>query len=285
VTAIIGSHLAPGDAFDPSVTSAEDAVEVVQNTLALMNLNNRYPVYAGSNTGLISASDPLHSEAAMAIVAEAMRTDTDLPLFIAMGGGLTELASAYLIEPKIADRLTAVWIGGQEHEEGGANLPIMEFPEYNLGIDPLAAQTVFNRSTIPLWQIPRNVYSQCLISRIELENRVRPTGSLGAFLVESLDAFIAKVGRFGFPESETYAMGDNPLVLVTALQSLFGAESTSCRHMTIPTPHLNLDGSYTPAPDGRPLRVYSQVDCRLMFEDFFHKLAAFVRQSESTLAL
>jgi hypothetical protein len=44
--------------------------------------------------------------------SEAMRTDTRLPLFARFGAGLTELANAYLIEPRIADRLTTVWIGG-----------------------------------------------------------------------------------------------------------------------------------------------------------------------------
>ena len=39
----------------------------------------------------------------------------DVPLWIACGGGLTNLASALLIEPAIAGRLTALWIGGQEH--------------------------------------------------------------------------------------------------------------------------------------------------------------------------
>jgi two-component system sensor histidine kinase MtrB len=36
-------------------------------------------------------------------------------LFTCFGGGLTELASAWLLEPRIAGRFTAIWIGGAEH--------------------------------------------------------------------------------------------------------------------------------------------------------------------------
>ena len=64
-----------------------------------------------------------------------MRTDTNLPLFVTLGAGLTELASAYLIEPRIASRLTAVWIGGPEYPELGPDPErpgAGPGPEYNL---------------------------------------------------------------------------------------------------------------------------------------------------------
>lgn len=66
-----------------------------------------------------------------------MRDDTDTPLIYAAGGGLTELATAYLIEPRIATRLALVWIGGH-----GYDAPATE-PEFNTSIDPRAAQIVF----------------------------------------------------------------------------------------------------------------------------------------------
>src|SRR5262249_48946929 len=55
------------------------------------------------------------SAASAAIVAEAMRDDTDRPLYVTCGGGLTSLAAAWLAEPRIAERMTVVWIGGREH--------------------------------------------------------------------------------------------------------------------------------------------------------------------------
>jgi purine nucleosidase len=85
--------------------------------LELLAMTSRVPRVAGSNARLVEAAWPADSAGARAIVQEAMRTDTDLPRHVTFGGGLTELASAYLMEPAIAGRLTAVWIGGPEHSE------------------------------------------------------------------------------------------------------------------------------------------------------------------------
>src|SRR3712207_8005339 len=70
-----------------------------------------------------------------------------------------------------ADRLTAVWIGGPEYPDLAPPPPGASGMEYNLRIDVTAAQVVFNDSTIPLWQVPRNVYRQCLVSMTELLHR------------------------------------------------------------------------------------------------------------------
>ncbi|MBT0770283.1 hypothetical protein KIH74_15180 [Kineosporia sp. J2-2] len=85
-----------------------------------MGQGGRVPVVAGSNVGLTSPTEPIVSPAAEAIVAEAMRDDTDLPLYVAADGGLTDVAGALLIEPRIAGRLTLVWIGGPEHAGAAA---------------------------------------------------------------------------------------------------------------------------------------------------------------------
>src|SRR5215213_1606190 len=107
---VIGSHLSPGDHFDPTDRQADNAADVALKLLEL--LGSTIPVLAGSNQGLLNPREAISSAASEAIVREAMRDDTDLPLFLALGAGMTELASALLTEPRIADRLTAVWIGG-----------------------------------------------------------------------------------------------------------------------------------------------------------------------------
>lgn len=60
----------------------------------------------------VDASTPRPSEACDAIIREAMRDDTDLPLYYVAGGGVTDLISAALKEPAIAGRMSVVWIGG-----------------------------------------------------------------------------------------------------------------------------------------------------------------------------
>ncbi|WP_210508329.1 nucleoside hydrolase [Naasia sp. SYSU D00057] len=270
---VIGSHLAPGDFFDPSDRQAENAADIARELLRL--LDSSIPVLAGSNVGLADAGEARPSAASDAIVREAMRDDTDLPLFLALGAGLTELASALLTEPRIADRLTAVWIGGPEHEGIGLPFPLEGRVEYNLAIDIPAAQTVFNDFDVPIWQVPRNTYRQALVSTTELEMRVRPHGPLGRRLADSIADLTATAAGHGLLMGETYALGDQPLVLLTALHSSFEADPSSSDYVTVPTPRMTEAGWYEDRPDGRPMRVYSRLDTRLMFEDMYLKLERF----------
>jgi inosine-uridine nucleoside N-ribohydrolase len=196
------------------------------------------------------------------------------------GGGLTDLASALLIEPRIAQRMTLVWIGGAEHDGHAAPPPGAGTIEYNLDIDLVAGQVVFDESTIPIWQVPRNVYRQCLVSETELRRRVAVTGPIGRFLHDET-AFIMRHFQEEGPRrsAESYVLGDSPLVLLTALQSFFEPDPSSSEYVEVSTPLLGADGGYQvrdeDASGARPMRVYTQVDTRLMFEDLFAKLAEF----------
>ena len=272
---VIGSHLSVGDRFDSSDQQAEHAVAIARGLIELMGLSSHVPVHQGSNCGLSSVIEPVRSAASDAIIAEALRGDTDLPLYVTVGGGMTDLASALMLEPLIADRMTVVWVGGAEHP-GEAPPPVGAGPvEYNLNIDVSAAQYVFNHSSVRLWQVPRNAYRQALISFAEIDARVRPMGPLGSWLAGAIDQVHEMAGAHGFNLGETYTLGDSPLVLLTALQSPFEPDPSSSTYATVPTPTLNADGSYSLNPDGRPMRLYRTVDTRLMFEDMFAKLASF----------
>src|SRR4051795_8063056 len=215
---VIGSHLRPGDPFDPSDTTADNAAALARGGRARAGRDD-VPVLAGSNVGLTDRGTPIRSAAAEALVAEAMRTDVETPLYVCAGAGLTELASAWLIEPRIAERLTLVWIGGPEHP-GLAEPPPGAMPiEYNLLIDVLAASVVFGDSAVPIWQVPRDAYRQTLASSAELQLRMAEQGPLGARLFAALDGVRTTAGEHGVELGETYALGDSPLVLLTALQS------------------------------------------------------------------
>ena len=132
----------------------------LKNLTALMQLT--VPVLHGAPHALPDAATPVPSEGAKLIIREAMKEDTR-PLFVLLLGPLTDLASAYLQEPRIAGRLTAIWIGGAPYPVGG--------PEFNLGNDVNAVNVVFG-STMPVWQVPKNVYEMMPVSMAELEYRV-----------------------------------------------------------------------------------------------------------------
>lgn len=271
---VIGSHLPPDDMMDPSDQQAINATRIARETLELVGAGDRIPVYEGSNRSLTSPQSPIDNDAARAIITEALRDDADTPLFIALGAGLTALASAVLLEPRVSDRLTAVWIGGPEYP-GLADPPPGEGRvEYNLSIDVAAGQTIFNHSSVPLWQVPRDAYRQCLVSNAELDARVRPLGAVGRYLAEKIDHVSSLAEGKGRNLGETYVLGDSPLVLLTALQSAFEPSPSSSAYVTRSMPTLSAEGQYVVNDAGRPVRVYTRIDTRLMFEDFFYKLAA-----------
>jgi inosine-uridine nucleoside N-ribohydrolase len=270
VRGVIGSRLRGNDGFDPA---PERAVAEARRVVELAGRADDVAVHAGSASPLSDRSTPVMSAGVEAVVSEAMREDTALPLYVTCGAGLTQIASAWLAEPRIGARVTLVWIGGSEHPSH-AEPPPGEGPlEYNLSIDRIAAQVVFNDSDLTVWQVPRNVYRLVMASRAELLVRMRSAGALGAHLFDSLGSVAVMAAEHGFDLGEIYILGDSPLVLLTALQSSFHPDAASSSWVTIPCPRILDTGEYEENPDGRPIRVYTSVDARLVLEDLYAKLA------------
>jgi len=272
IRAIIGTHLHARDGFDPSKTQADNAAKKARELLLVMKMDGKIPVIAGSNTGMQNDSTPVKSDAVDFIIKEALRTDTKLPLYVLCGAGLTEIASAALTRPEIAEKLTLVWIGGAEYSDLALPPPNGSAVEYNLNIDIFAARALFNRSQVNLWQVPRNVYRQALISYAELATRVKPNGEIGKYLYDTLENLKGRLQKYGLNIGETYILGDSPLVLLTALQSSFEADPSSSDYVNKPCPFVNSAGTYELNSGGRKIRVYQHIDTRLMFSDFFAKL-------------
>jgi hypothetical protein len=264
-----------GTATGVQSESAERAVELAHEMLQVTGLDGSVRVSLGATGKLKSLQEPDRSPGVAAIIDEAKRTDSNLPLYVAVGGGLTEVASALLLEPEIASKFTLIWIGGAPYSTGGHG-------EYNFEIDPLAAQHIFNDTDVPIWQVPSSAYATCQISFAELQTRVAPRGRLGAWLYQKAsDAAQGLAARFKLNTGETWTLGDSPLVLVTALTSWPPSAFTAVKRYEttgssafdeIIAPKLGADGSYEMRSSGRKIRVYKTLDTRLMFNDLFAKL-------------
>lgn len=270
IRAIIGSHLHEKEPFDPSDRQAANAADKARELLALMGLGGTVPVLAGVERALATAAVPARTPATDAIIAEALRDDPR-PLYYCAGAGLTDLAMALLIEPRIATRMTLVWIGGAEHPGLAMPPPGAPAAEYNLTIDRVATQVVFNQSAITIWQVPRNAYRQMLVSNAELQELKRQS-ALGAWLVAHIEKLAVLAAKARFDIGETYILGDNPLVTLTALQSSFEPDPSSSEYVTRPVPNIGDDGLYRENAQGRPMRIYTRIDTRLTFADMALKL-------------
>ncbi|WP_281299261.1 nucleoside hydrolase [Flavobacterium limnophilum] len=271
IKGIIGSQHYKGG-FYGSPGTATYACDQVNELLSTMQLTGKIPVFEGGANGLLDIKTPIPSEGAKAIIKEAMREDTKMPLYVVCGAGLTNIASAYLMEPRIAKKIILVWIGGPEYQGLAIPPPKGQKLEYNLGIDVKACQVIFNVSDIPIWQVPRDAYRQALYSYPELVYKIKSNGITGKYIVEKLEDLMKRAKR---SLGEAYVLGDSPLVLLTALQTSWETDPASCKYVMKSAPGISDSGLYEETSEGRKIRVYTNLDTRLMLEDFVAKLALF----------
>lgn len=272
VRAVIGSHLHEKENWaEPGLPSAASAVKCAGKILSSFGLEDKCRLVQGSNVALQDTAAYLQSEAVDVIIAEAKKCNPKAPLYVLCGGGLTEIASAWLKDRSIAENIVLVWIGGSEYP-GVLPPPGIKGQEYNTTIDVRAAQVVFNHSNLTIWQIPRNAYRQCLISYSVLASRAAKSHAVATDLLRMLDKYIGKGKR-----SECYVLGDSPLVLVTALQSNWERDACSSSYRFLSCPVVDDKGKYSFPENRRKIRVYDRLDTYLMFEDMFAKFAGFSR--------
>lgn len=278
VRAIVGGHLKDNAGFTTRKDQATESCEKAREVLSLLGMEGKVKVVPGTETPLTSTTSPATSQGARTIVDEARQCTPEQPLYVLCGASLSNIASAWLMDKTIEDKVVVVWIGGQEYPGIGAYPPPgYSKVEYNLNLSIPAAQVVFNESKMRLWQIPRDVYRQCMYSLDELRMQVAPCGKVGKYLSEQLMNTIAVCERYKIPMGEVYIMGDSPLVLLSSLQSGFESDPASSAYTYVPCPLIRDDGSYGTNHSGRLIRVYTRVDTRLMFADMQAKFAQLPR--------
>lgn len=258
VKGIVAGHFeANHTVYGKRETMAASFDEIIK-VLSLMNLEEKYPVFKGSEIPLSDETTPIPSEGASFIINEAMKNE-ERPLFAVFQGCLTDLASALLIEPQIAEHMTAVWIGGGTYPCGGF--------EFNLFQDIAAANIVFN-SQIPLWQVPENVYKNMEVSLAELQYKVAPCGKLGNYLFEQMIDFNNRMTEYiAWPHGESWGLGDQGTVTVLL------EENNRGNWDFIPAPSFSKEMYYIHKKSNRAIRVYHSLDARFTLEDFYAKLA------------
>jgi inosine-uridine nucleoside N-ribohydrolase len=255
VAGIVPAHF--GEA--KSAHSMQDSRDEVDLLLRLLERDD-VVVANGAPHAMPDAVTPVDSDGARLIISEAQKPG---PLFVIFLGPLTDMASALLLDPTIADNpdLTVVWIGGTPYDGitgGEAN------GEYNLSNDVTSANVVF-QSRLRVWQIPMPVYRMVGVSYAELDEKVAPYGELGAYLVEQLKAFNAANVD---PEIEYRSLGDSPAVSV-----VLNPDGAIWRHR--PVHVFGEDARMTNLViEGRSVRVAESVDVRFLLEDLFAKIKA-----------
>lgn len=133
--------------------------------------------FKGSDAYLSDEDTPVLSSAAEDLIKRAKEYSPEKPLYVVAIGAITNIASALLMDPSIADNIVIVWLGGHayDHKDTG---------EFNMVQDIAAARVVFG-SEAPLVQLPCvGVVSGFYFSILELEHYLRGKNELCDFLLD-----------------------------------------------------------------------------------------------------
>lgn len=230
----------------------------IEKVVDLMGLTGQVRIAEGSAHSMPDEKTPMPSAGAQLIIDEAMKDDPH-ELYVVCQGTLTDVASAILMEPRIQERMTVVWIGGGIYPVGGQ--------EFNLMMDINAANVVFS-SKVSLWQVPMDVYKQVAVSLAELQVNVEPYGKIGHYLVQQMVDFNNEFSFFQrWPHGESWGLGDQGTVTVLL------EEYERFNWNWVPAPRFDPRSmNYIHNQNNRPIRVYHTLDSRMTLGDFYAKL-------------
>ena len=149
-------------------------------------LGESLPVFRGSPCYLTRETEPVISDAAHDLAARAKQYSPEHPLYVVAIGAITNVASAILLEPKVAENTVLVWLGGHA-------LHYHDTAEFNMKQDVAGARVIFSCG-IPLVQLPcLGVVSEFRISKPELQYWLVGKNPLASYLanttIEHADAY------------------------------------------------------------------------------------------------
>lgn len=237
-----------GDYFHGEPDSPQKVKEEIERLLDLAGMPGKWPIKVGCPP-LSWPNLPTEGESVDFIIEQVMAHTAEDPLWIVALGPLSNVASAYLREPGIAERMVLLFHARCQHWP-------LKFSSYN-GVQDLRATQVVLRSDIPLILFDGGTYL-CMPME-ETEKRLAPSGKLGAYLHEY---------RLRKP---WYQREDKGFYDLADLAWLYDLSLGEWQEVNVPNVDTDLYIKPTKA-NGRCLHVH-QVDNRRMSGLFYEKMA------------
>jgi purine nucleosidase len=231
----------------------EKSYEEILRVLALVPTPNPPKVFRGSTAYLPDATTPVKSEAVNDLIQRAMAMPAGEKLHVLAIAAITNIASALLIEPRIAEKIEVIWLGG--------HAPYWpDTKEFNLKQD-LHGTRVLLDSPVPLVLLPCFPVSSHLVVTVpELEKHLAPYSKLGAYLTDIVRGY-----------------GDNSpgwsKVIWDISASAWMIDPAWLHVEDQPSPVLRDDCTWEPAPGAkrRTIRISRRMDRNAIFGDFYAK--------------
>jgi purine nucleosidase len=217
------------------------------------------PVHHGARSWFTAPGRPVPSPAAEELVARAAGAEE--PLFVLAIGAPTNVASALLMDPAIADRIVVVWLGGNPGYWHRA-------VEFNVEQDMHASHVLLD-SGVPLVHIPcRNVTEHLRTTQAEIDRFVRGSGPIGDYLADIY------AEHFSDHFARSKVLWD-----VGAVAWLVNPDwvPTAVFH----SPLLTSEGTWSRDPRRHLIREALWVDRDAIFADLFRKLRSADHPRES----
>ena len=249
--------------FNKNASSPEDGMkksyEEILNLLQLAGETEMTAnVYKGSINYMKDEKTPVLSVAAENLSRTAMEYSAENPLYIVAIGAITNIASALLLNPQIAQRIVIVWLGGHSFEYHDTD-------EFNMRQDIAAARVVFNCNA-PLVLLPCNgVVSSFSTSRHELEHWLKGKNKLCDYLVSHT-----------VREAESYASGTAWTRVIWDVTAVAWLLNENDRFMLSRMEERRMpgyDSKYENTGNGKFLRYVYYIKRDALFTDMFQKLA------------
>ncbi|MDR1599786.1 MAG: nucleoside hydrolase [Oscillospiraceae bacterium] len=215
------------------------------------------PVFKGSERYLPGEDTPVESAAASDLARRAMDYTPDNPLYVVAIGAITNVASALLTSPGIADRVVVVWLGGHA-------VDWHDTKEFNMMQDVAAARVVFG-SGAPVVMLPcMGVVSAFTTTGPELTHWLKGRGPLADYLAQQT-----------IDEANTYASGrvwSRVVWDATAVGWLLNDGGRLMLDRLIPTPIPEYDHHYAFDPRRPPCRYVYHINRDALLADLFEKV-------------
>lgn len=214
-------------------------------------------VYRGSTTYLKDEKTPVLSPAAEDLVRRAGTYSSEKPLFVVAIGAITNVASALLLDPSIAEKIVIVWLGGHARHYHNTK-------EFNMYQDVAAARVVM-QSGAPFVQLPcKGVVSEFRISGPELEYWFKGKNKVATYLAENT---IRTANSYSNGKAWTRVIWD-----VTAVAWLLNDKDRFMLSRVTETLSPKYDNVYDTENKGHPMRYVYNIKRDALMNDLIRRI-------------
>lgn len=153
----------------------EQSYQEIRKLYDLLGLDSTGRVFPGAEGYIPPSGEPVESAAVRDLIQRGMNGDGTL--YVAAIGACTNVASALMLEPRLAEHIVVVWLGGQP--------PYFSHGyEFNMGQDIRASQHLFNCGVPLVWVPCMGVASLLSFSDDEARCKLNGKSRIGTYLTD-----------------------------------------------------------------------------------------------------